>query len=500
MLDKLSITINEGETVAITGHNGAGKTTLARLLCALEQPQSGSITVNTIPVARQRANGNMQSLKRADREKLRATVGYVMQHPERQLFAETVAEDVAYGPRNQRLDEAQVDEHVSQAMALLHIEHLADRSPFDLSGGQQRLVAIAGVIACQPRILIMDEPTAGLDEAATTRVHDLIQTLHSQGVTVLIISHSQAEIDVLADRTIALDADRNVGGKVRDAEPGSAVESAGSKNLHTLGSGHAKGDVRENRSFMERLDPRVKMVGALAVMFSAFAIRSFWQLLVAALLTGMIVATSGIGVKQLFKSIHMFLALFVFCGLLNVFFVQSGNVLTNIGPIPITDDGVRIAILYACRFVAVIIVGAVFLATTTPTAITDAFEALLKPFAKIGVHAQEIALVMSLALRFLPTLGSEAKAIADAQAARGGSIETGTFVQRIKAMVSIIIPVFAGAIRHADNLSLALDARCYEEGIARTHWRVMSIAKRDIAAGGVVVAYVAALVLIAGLN
>ena len=251
---------------------------------------------------------------------------------------------------------------------------------------------------------------------------------------------------------------------------------------------------------MERLDPRVKMVSALAVMFSAFAIRSFWQLLVAALLTGMIVATSGIGVKQLFKSIHMFLALFVFCGLLNVFFVRSGNVLANIGPIPITDDGVRIAILYACRFVAVIIVGAVFLATTTPTAITDAFEALLKPFAKIGVHAQEIALVMSLALRFLPTLGGEAKAIVDAQSARGGSIETGTFVQRIKAMVSIIIPVFAGAIRHADNLSLALDARCYEEGIARTHWRVMSITKRDIAAGGVVVAYVAALVLIAGLN
>lgn len=104
----------------------------------------------------------------------------------------------------------------------------------------------------------------------------------------------------------------------------------------------------------------------------------------------------------------------------------------------------RIAILYACRFVAVIIVGAVFLATTTPTAITDAFEALLKPFAKIGVHAQEIALVMSLALRFLPTLGGEAKAIVDAQSARGGSIETGTFVQRIKAMVSIIIPVFAG--------------------------------------------------------
>lgn len=500
VLDKLSITINAGETVAITGHNGAGKTTLARLLCSLDQPQSGNITINTIPVARQRTNGNMQSLKRADREKLHATIGYVMQHPERQLFAETVAEDIAYGPRNQHLDETQVSERVNQAMTLLHIEHLADRSPFDLSGGQQRLAAIAGVIACQPQILIMDEPTAGLDEAATTRVHDLIQTLHAQGVTVLIISHSQTEIDVLADRVIALDRRQNGNVATRNIEANGTSETAYSKNPHAIDSGRAKGDVRENRSFMERLDPRVKMVSALAIMFSAFAIRSFWQLLVAALLTGMIVAISGIGVKQLFKSVHVFLALFVFCGLLNIFFVRSGNVLTNIGPIPITDDGVRIAILYACRFVVVIIVGAVFLATTTPTAITDAFEALLKPFAKFGMHAQEIALVMSLALRFLPTLGSEAKAIVDAQSVRGGSIETGTFVQRIKAMTAIIIPVFAGAIRHADNLSLALDARCYEEGIARTYWRVMSITKRDIAAGGVVVAYVAALVLIAGLN
>ena len=499
VLDKLSITINAGETVAITGHNGAGKTTLARLLCALDQPQSGNIAINTIPVARQRTNGNMQSLKRADREKLHATIGYVMQHPERQLFAETVAEDIAYGPRNQHLDETQVSERVNQAMTLLHIEHLADRSPFDLSGGQQRLAAIAGVIACQPQILIMDEPTAGLDEAATTRVHDLIQTLHAQGVTVLIISHSQTEIDVLADRVIALDRRQNGNVATRNIEANGTSETAGSKNPHAIDSGRAKGDVRENRSFMERLDPRVKMVSALAIMFSAFAIRSFWQLLVAALLTGMIVAISGIGVKQLFKSVHVFLALFVFCGLLNMFFVRSGNVLTNIGPIPITDDGVRIAILYACRFVVVIIVGAVFLATTTPTAITDAFEALLKPFAKLGMHAQEIALVMSLALRFLPTLGSEAKAIVDAQSVRGGSIETGTFVQRIKAMTAIIIPVFAGAIRHADNLSLALDARCYEEGIMRTHWRIMRIAKRDIAVVGVGVSYIAALALIAGL-
>ena len=177
---------------------------------------------------------------------------------------------------------------------------------------------------------------------------------------------------------------------------------------------------------------------------------------------------------------RVFLALFVFCGLLNIFFVRTGTTVASLGPIPITDDGIRIAILYACRFAVVIVIGAMFLASTTPTAMTDAFESLLSPFARFGLHTQETALVMSLALRFLPTLGMETKAIIDAQSARGGSVETGSFVVRIKAMVAVVVPVFAAAIRHADNLSLALDARCYEEGATRTHWRVMRVTGMDV--------------------
>ena len=100
---------------------------------------------------------------------------------------------------------------------------------------------------------------------------------------------------------------------------------------------------------------------------------------------------------------------------------------------------------------------------------TDAFATLISPLNRLGIHAQEIALVMSLALRFIPTLTDETRAIVDAQSARGGSIETGSLAQRIKAMSAIIVPIFAGTLRHADNLSLALDARCYEEGIRRTH-------------------------------
>ena len=150
---------------------------------------------------------------------------------------------------------------------------------------------------------------------------------------------------------------------------------------------------------------------------------------------------------------RVFLALFVFCGLLNIFFVRTGTTVASLGPIPITDDGIRIAILYACRFAVVIVIGAMFLASTTPTAMTDAFESLLSPFARFGLHTQETALVMSLALRFLPTLGMETKADhRRAVGTRWQRQETGSFVVRIKALVAVVVPVFAAAIRHADKL------------------------------------------------
>ena len=515
VFNHLSFSIGKGETVALMGRNGAGKTTLARMLCALEKPTTGSIVIDGIAVATAKANGGTKPLNRKNRARLRRTVGYVMQHPERQLFADTVAEDVAYGPSNLGLDTSEAMERAMQAMRLLHIEHLRDRSPFDLSVeeyglvvdpaavvreigvGLQQRVEILKTLYRGADILILDEPTAGLDEEAAARVHGLIHELKSRGVTILLISHSQDEVDELADRTIMLgkpakraDSKESTESTVKatceeepDAEP--SVDAAGSDTA-TVG---------ERRTLLERLDPRVGMLSALALMFSAFAIGSFWQLLLAVVFAGVIAAAGRINVGRLAASVRVFLALFVFCGLLNIFFVRTGTTVASLGPIPITDDGIRIAILYACRFAVVIVIGAMFLASTTPTAMTDAFESLLSPFARFGLHTQETALVMSLALRFLPTLGMETKAIIDAQSARGGSVETGSFVVRIKAMVAVVVPVFAAAIRHADNLSLALDARCYEEGATRTHWRVMRVTGMDVAVAIVVLVYLVALVV-----
>ncbi|WP_417852240.1 CbiQ family ECF transporter T component [Bifidobacterium oedipodis] len=455
--------IRQGETVALMGANGSGKSTLARLLCALARPAAGSIMVAGLPIAPAKP-------KRKQLTELRKRVGYVMQHPERQLFADTVADDVAYGPRNQGLSDDEVDQRVGEALRLLHIEHLADRSPFELSGGQQRLAAIAGIVASKPQVLVMDEPTASLDAAARSRIHDLVRALRAQGVTMLIITHDRAEAAMLADRVLDMN-------QLCRSNAASPSDSETTETTETTSVSAAK----QHHSLLQRLDPRVKMVGFLIVMFSMFAVSNPMQLAAAALLTLAAILAARMNPLEVARTVHPILAMLVLMGLLNLFVVRTGTPLVELGPISITDDAVRFAILYTCRFALVIIQGALFLTTTGPTAITDAFASLLSPLGRLGLHTQELSLVMSLALRFIPTLTDEALAIRNAQAARGGSIETGSPSQKLRAMAAIIVPVLAGTMRHADNLALALDARCYEEGIHRTHWRQLAIRSHDIA-------------------
>ncbi len=472
----VALHINAGETVALMGANGSGKSTLAKLVCALGKPSSGDITVAGIALARQ-AGRHMRYASRHQLKALRGAVGYVMQHPERQLFAQTVAEDVAYGPRNQGLSEAQVAERVGRALRLLHIEHLAERSPFALSVGQQRLAAIAGVIACRPRLLVMDEPTAGLDARARACVRELIESLRDSGVAILLITHDSDEARQLADRVIELggQCEQDKSSHRRFKQDNTSCHHKQDQPPHY----HCERAKQAEESPISHLDPRVKLPALLALMLCAFAIGTGAQLAVGTLATLAIVLASHIKPNLLMHSVRGFLALFALMGLLNVFFVRTGTPLFTIGSFSVTDEGMATAGLYICRFAMVIILGAVFLQTTTPTAITDALASLFSPLRRAGLHTQETALVLSLALRFIPTLIGEVRSIFDAQSARGGCIETGSMFQRIRAMSAIIVPVFAGALRHADNLSLALDARCYEQGLTRTHWRIMKLSLND---------------------
>ena len=447
VIDDLTVGIERGSTVALVGPNGSGKTTFARLLCALIAPDEGTLCIDGL---------RWRHAKRRQRKALRRSLGLVMQRPERQLFAATVRDDVAYGPRNQGLDDAAVRERVQEALDLVGIADLADRDPFSLSGGQQRLAAIAGVLACRPRVLVMDEPTASLDETGVARVHAIMRTLHSQGVTILLITHDMRAAQQLAD-TMLVFGGRTPGPEA--SEPRIAPSDA-------------------CYSVVSRLDPRAKIIGFLALMFSAFTMTSWTQLAVGCTATAVIVAASRLDVRALWRSTRMFVVVLLVMGLFNMLVVHSGTPLLHIGGWALTTGGLTVAALYTIRFMLVIVLGAVIMLTTTPTALTDAFESMMSVFRKV-LHVQEIALVMSLALRFLPTIADETMSIRDAQAARGGSIETGSPMQRVRAMCAVIVPIFAGVIRHADNLALALDARCYQEGEPRSHWHALRMHARD---------------------
>ena len=182
VLKNISVDVQKGSHVAVIGSTGSGKSTLARLICALDTPDTGSLCVTGLDT-RQKQNRRM----------LHGIVGYVMQRPERQLFAQTVAEDVAFGPTNLGLSTCDVASAVDAALELVGLSHKADASPFELSGGQQRLCALAGVIAMHPKVLVLDEPTSGLDPYYCSELRKIINAVLEDGCTVIELTHSMED-------------------------------------------------------------------------------------------------------------------------------------------------------------------------------------------------------------------------------------------------------------------------------------------------------------------
>lgn len=207
-LKDISLSINKGEFVAIVGHTGSGKTTFVQHLNALVRHQSGDLFVAGLNLAD----------KKLDLKKLRGSVGMVFQYPEYQLFADTVLEDVAFGPRNfgvAREDAYKLAKNALETVGL-DFEQIKSKSPFDLSGGEKRRVALAGVLAMKPQILVLDEPTAGLDPQGKREILSLVKSINKQkGITVVMVSHDMNEVYENADRVIVF----RDGGVVYDLPP-----------------------------------------------------------------------------------------------------------------------------------------------------------------------------------------------------------------------------------------------------------------------------------------
>ncbi len=200
-LDDICLTVEDGEFLGIIGHTGSGKSTLVQHLNGLLKPTSGQVLVD----------GEDLNGEHVNRRALRQRIGLVFQYPEYQLFEETVAKDIAFGPKNQGLSKEEIDERVRYAMECVHLDYgkYSERSPFELSGGQMRRVAIAGVLAMKPSVLILDEPTAGLDPRGRDRILTMLEELHArENVTIIMVSHSMDDMARLATRLVVMSEGR----------------------------------------------------------------------------------------------------------------------------------------------------------------------------------------------------------------------------------------------------------------------------------------------------
>lgn len=243
-LEDVSFQLEPGEFAAVIGHTGSGKSTLMQQLNGLLRPDSGKITVGEVCITD-------PSTKMTE---VRRKVGLVFQYPEYQLFEETVAKDVAFGPKQVGMTGEELDRVVEESIRLtgLDYEEVKERSPFELSGGQKRRVAIAGVLAMKPEILILDEPTAGLDPSAHRDVLELIRRIHRQErMTILLVSHNMGDIAELADRVLVM----NRGKLVMNGTP-AEVFSRG-EPLWEMGLG-----LPPAAEFMERLKDRMPGIDA----------------------------------------------------------------------------------------------------------------------------------------------------------------------------------------------------------------------------------------------
>ena len=196
-LSDICMTIADGEFLGIIGHTGSGKSTLVQHLNGLLKPTAGQVLVD----------GEDLNGEHVNRRALRQRIGLVFQYPEYQLFEETVAKDIAFGPKNQGLPKEEISERVRYAMDCVHLDYekYSERSPFELSGGQMRRVAIAGVLAMKPAVLILDEPTAGLDPRGRDRILTMLEELHRrENTTIVMVSHSMGDMARLATRLVVM--------------------------------------------------------------------------------------------------------------------------------------------------------------------------------------------------------------------------------------------------------------------------------------------------------
>lgn len=486
------VALKAGRVALLAGASGSGKSTLATVLAGLREPQEGAVAL---------VQPDEAPCGSHERPVAPGDVALAFQHPEGQLFLDSVEAELRFGPEHLGCAADEVERRAAHAAEALGIDaSLLARDPFSLSGGQARRAALAAVLALDAPVVILDEPTAGLDAASRRRLHAVVRGLAREGRAVLVISHDLEEWLEVADELLLME-----GGGVRtvlDGRPdrleeafaraGLAVPEAW--RLRALMSappagegpvaemfgegaaGHAsrgaeklsEGPQREQRDLVPeeprgRLDARVKIILLLVGIAGVFmtgnlAVLALWAVAAVAL-----ALRAGMGARALLRAVRPAAVLMAIIMVVNLVSCDGTADVALAGTWGLSIAGGLRAAVAVARIALMLVLSLMVTATTTPVAVADAVVRLGAPLARWGVPVEELGMVLSLALRFIPLVTEEVHRVELAQRSRGVQFDEGGLVARIQVWKTVLVPVMVGLFRRADRLGAAMDARCYHE-------------------------------------
>jgi len=456
-LQDASLEISRGELVVIRGDTGSGKSTLLNILAGLIDTDSGTLEV----FEGEAADTDGKDVHDADTD---TAARLVFQDPELQLFSETVLEDVAFGPRNLGASTAQAQEAAKEAMLQVGLcpADFKDRSPFLLSGGEARRAAIAGIVAMRPKFFLADEPTSALDAQGRDKVRALIASLTAQS-GVIVVTHNPEQFADIATRIYEIRngilSDTSAGAttgaaatnKGRAAEPAQPTDKKKKRNTSTANfSLYIPGN-----SLLHCADPRTKIIAAALIIIALFTNLTWGPILAVFALVVALVISAKIPLTPLLRILKPISLIIVFTLVIHSI---------NWTPLGFSPEGFLRGGLFTLRLIDVMVLSMLVTLTTSPVALTDGLTLLMKPLRVAKVPIDDIAMMLSIALRFIPTIMEEAMTIVKAQTARGASFTDGSIFARLKAWIPVMIPLLVQLFRRADVLALAMEARCYVAG------------------------------------
>lgn len=458
VLTDVSLRVHAGEVVLLAGASGAGKSTLASIAAGLVAPCSGEVRLCGAPP-------------------VPGDVGLAFQQPEAQFFLDTVYDEIAYAPRNLSCDEAEVDRRVHAAVRTVGLdEDLLSSSPFELSGGQARRVALASVLSLDAPAYIFDESSAALDAKGRAFARRMVEGLSREGRAVLVITHDVDEWAPVSSRVVEL-ADGSLHERGRGATgaasfacdgrvsaPGESPRGDGSSHVPSGGAATpltALGGYTPHAP-AARVDARVKLILLLLATVGVFSAQSPVVLSAWAVVLFGALGAARMRPSRILSAMRPVAIVLTFTLIANLVSCDGRATIELAGPVGLDPAGGLRGLLAVVRIVLLVGFSLVVAASTTGTQLSDACVRLLRPCARWGVPVGPLGTVLSLALRFIPLVSEELNRIRLAQRARGASFDNGTVIERIGVWASVLTPLMIGLFRRADRLAEAMSARCYD--------------------------------------